>query len=108
MSRVKKAKFTASSSTDFKAFLKNPGLEPDYQRISQLEIIPSRFVNFNDFMKYDITSYLQNTGLYELFSIEDKQGYHLSLIYLFFTNLTYEDDDNSVKLSTLVNGVDIN
>jgi len=87
MSRVKKAKFTASS-TNFRVFLKNSGLEPDYQRISQLEIIPGRFVNFNDFM--DITYYIQNTGLYELFSIEYKQWYYPSLIYLFFTNLTYE------------------
>jgi len=110
MSRAKKAKFTASSSfksIDFRAFLKNPGLKADYLKISQLEIIPGRFVNYNDFTEYDISSYLQNTGLYDLFSIDHKQGYYPSLINLFFTNLIHEDDDNSVQLSTLVNGIDI-
>ena len=76
MSRAKKAMFFVSSSssqpTDFRAFLKNPNLEADYLRISQLEIIPSRFVNFSDFIEYDISSYLRQTGLYEMFSIECK------------------------------------
>jgi len=76
MSRAKKAMFSVSSSssqpTDFRAFLKNPNLEADYLRISQLEIIPSRFVNFSDFIEYDISSYLRQTGLYEMFSIECK------------------------------------
>ena len=62
---------------------------------------------FNDFIEYDISSYLQNTGIYDLFLIDQKQGYYLSLTYLFFKNLIYEDDDNSVLLSTLVNGIDI-
>ena len=64
-------------------------------------------MNFNDFIEYDISSYLQNTGLYDLFLIDQKQGYYPSLTYLFFTNLIYKDDDNSVLLSTLVNGIDI-
>ena len=64
-------------------------------------------MNFADFIEYDISSYLQQTSLYEPFSIENKQGYYPSLIYLFFTNISYEDDDNSVMLSTLVNGINI-
>ena len=75
MSRAKKVKFTAFSflkSSDFRTFLKNSGLEADNQRISQLEIIPGIYVNFNDYIEYDISSYLQNTGLYDLFPIDHK------------------------------------
>ena len=111
MSRVKKTKISSSSFsskfTDFRAFLKNLSLEVDYLHISQLEIIPGRFVNFADFIEY-IPSYLQQTSLCELFYIEHKQGYHPSVIYLFFTNLIYEYDDNSLMLSTLINGIAIN
>jgi len=105
-----KTKFSASSFsskfTDFRAFLKIPILEADYLHIAQLEIIPDHFANFTDFIEYDISSYLQQTGLYELFFINSKQGYYSSLIYLFFTNLIYEDDDFAM-LSTLFNGIDI-
>jgi len=55
MSRSKKSKFTPSSSssqTDFRIFLKNPTLEDDYLRISQLEILPGRFVKYEDFHEY--------------------------------------------------------
>ena len=57
MFRSKKFKFTPSSSssqTDFRAFLKNPALEDDFLRISQLEILPGRFVNYDDFVEYNI------------------------------------------------------
>ena len=73
MSRSKKTKFSTSSSshqTDFRAFLKNPSLEDDYHRLSQLEIIPGRFVNYSNFTKYDISSYLHETGLHDMFSFE--------------------------------------
>ena len=52
MSRSKKTKFTPSSSssqTDFRVFLKNPTLEDDYLRLSQLEILPGRFIKYEDF-----------------------------------------------------------
>jgi len=74
MSRVKKAKFNLLSSStlsyDFRTFLRNSKLESDYIRISQLDIILGRFVNFSYFVEYDITSYLLHTSLYELFFIE--------------------------------------
>ena len=60
MSRFKKTKFTPSSSStqaDFRAFLKNPALEDDFLRISSLEILPGRFVKYEDFNDYDIVSY---------------------------------------------------
>jgi len=66
MPRSKKSKFTPSSSssqTDFRAFLKNPALEDDFLRISSLEILPDRFVKYEDFNDYDIISYFQNYGL---------------------------------------------
>ena len=47
------------------------------------------------------------TGLYELFSTKFKQGFYPSLIYLFFTNLTYKDDDNSELFSTIVKETEI-
>jgi len=50
-------------------------------------------VKFSDFLEYDIALYLQQAGLCDLFSIESKQVYYPTLIYLFFTNLTYEDDE---------------
>ena len=62
ISKSKKSKFTPSSSSsqkDFRVFLKNPTLEDDYLRISQLEILPGRFVKYEDFNDYDIVSYLQ-------------------------------------------------
>ena len=74
MSRSKKAKFSASTSasqTDFRVFLKNSTLE-DYLRLSQLEILPGRFVNYDDFVKYNISSYLCHTGLHAMFSFESK------------------------------------
>jgi len=63
MSWSKKSKFIPSSSssqTNFRVFLKNPALEDDFLRISQLEILLSRFVKYEDFNDYDIVSYLQN------------------------------------------------
>jgi len=92
MSRSKKIKFTPSSSSshsDFRAFLKNPALEDDFLRISSLEILPGRFVIYEDFNDYDIVSYLQNCGLYHIFCTNSRQGYYPFLIHLFYTNLTY-------------------
>jgi len=42
-----------------------------------------------------------------MFSSESKQGYYPSLIYLFYTNLSYEDNDDNVQLTTLVKGNEI-
>ena len=67
MSRSKRTKFSASTSSsqiDFKAFLKNPTLEDDYLWLSQLEILPGSFVNYDNFFEYDISSYLHQTGLH--------------------------------------------
>jgi len=75
MSRSKKTKLTPSSSlsqTDFWVFLKNPTLEDDFLRLSQLEILPSRFVNYEDFHEYDIESFLQQAGLHTIFSTESR------------------------------------
>jgi len=91
MSRSKKSKFTPSSSssqTDFRTFLKNPSLEDDFLRISSLEILPDRFVKYEDFNDYDIISYFQNCGLYTMFSTDSRQGYYPFLIHLFYMNLT--------------------
>ena len=91
MFRSKKTNFTPSSSSsqaDFRAFLKNPALEDDFLRISSLEIFPGRFVKYEDFNEYDIVSYLQNCGLYHMFSTDSRQGYYPFLIHLFYTNLT--------------------
>jgi len=75
--------------------------------LSQLEIIPRCFVNYSDFTEYDISSYLLQTGLHDMFSFESRQGYYPSLIYLFYTNLNYEDNDDNIILSTLVKGIEI-
>ena len=75
MSRAKKLKFlasTSSSQTNFRVFLKNPTLEDDYVRLSQLEILPGRFVKYDDFTEYNISSYLHQTGLHTMFSIDYK------------------------------------
>ena len=67
MSRSKKTKFSASTSFSqsiFRAFLKNLTLEDDYLRLSQLEILLGRFVNYDDFVEYNISSYLHQTGLH--------------------------------------------
>ena len=61
---------------------------------------------FSDFVEYDIALYLQNTGLYELFSTKSKQGFYPTLRHLFFTNLVYEDNGNEI-LSTIVKGTEI-
>ena len=108
MSKSKKTKFTPSSSSstvDFKKFLKNPGLEEDYHRLSSLDIIPGRFVKYDDFYQYDIMSFLRNCGLYNMFSTEFKQAYYPFLIYLFYTNLAYEDNEDAVHLYSYVKGV---
>jgi len=110
MSRSKKIKFTPSSSssqTDFRAFMKNPALEDDFLRISSLEILPGRFVKYEDFNDYDIVSYLQNCGLYHMFSTDSRQGYYPFLIHLFYTNLTYEDNEDDVHIYSMVKGVNI-
>ena len=61
-------------------------------------------MKFSDFLEYDIALYLQQAGLCDLFSIESKQVYYPTLIYLFFTNLTYEDDEaNETYLITYEN-----
>ena len=73
MSSSKKSKFTPSSSSsqiDFRIFLKNPALEDNFLRISQLEILSSRFVKYEDFNDHDIVSYLKNYGLYTMFSTD--------------------------------------
>ena len=52
--------------------MKNPILEDDYLRLSQLEILPGRFVNYSNFAEYDISSYLLQTDLHDMFSFESK------------------------------------
>ena len=59
------------------------------------------------FNHYDIVSYLQNCGLFHMFSTEFKQGYYPFLIYLFYTNLTYEDNEDDVHIYSLVKGINI-
>ena len=69
MSRFKKTKFTPSSSSsqiDFNDFLKNPALEDDFLRHSQLEILTGYFVKYEDFHEYDIASVLQNSILHRI------------------------------------------
>ena len=110
MSRSKKIKLKpsySSSQTDFRAFLKNPALEDDFLRISSLEILPGRFVIYEDFNDYDIVSYLQNCGLYHMFSTDSGQDYYPFLIHLFYTNLTYEDNEDDVHIYSMVKGVNI-
>jgi len=75
--------------------------------LSQLEIISERFVNYSDFTEYDISSYVLQTGLHDMFSFDSRQDYYPSLIYLFLTNLNYEDNDDNVILFTLIKGVKI-
>jgi len=108
MSRSKKTKFTpgsSSSNVDFRTFLRNPNLEKDYLRLSQLDIIPGRFVNYDDFFEYDIMSFLRTCGLYNMFSSEVKTEYYPFLIYLFYTHLNYEDNENASYLESYVKGV---
>jgi len=66
MSRSKKSKLNASSSEDYVRFLKNLLLAPDYLRLSKLEIVAGRFVNFPDFITYDLASYFEHAGLFDL------------------------------------------
>jgi len=82
-------------------------LKDDYLTLSQLEIIPGRFVNYFDFTAYNISSYLLQTGLHGMFSFDSRKGYYPSLIYLFYTNLNYEDNDDNVMLSILLKAVEI-
>jgi len=71
MSRSMKTKLTLySSQIDFRIFLKNLTLEDDFLRLSQLEILPGRFVKYDDFHEYDIESVLQKSRLYTMFSTE--------------------------------------
>ena len=42
-----------------------------------------------------------------MFSFDSRQGYYPFLIYLFYTNFSYEDNDDNVMLSTLVKGIKI-
>jgi len=110
MSRSKKSKFTPSSfssQTDFRVFLKNPAMEDDYLRIYQLEILPGRFITYEDFHEYDIVSYLQNSGFYTIFFTESRKRYYPFLIHLFYTNLTYEDNDDNVHIHSLIKDVHI-
>ena len=111
MSRSKKTKFTPGSSSsttvDFRTYLKNPQLEADYLRLSQLDIIPGRFIKYDDFYDYDIMDYLRNCGLYNMFSSEVKDAYYPFLIYLFYTNLAFEDNENKTYLASYVKGVHI-
>jgi len=42
-----------------------------------------------------------------MFSTDSRQGYYPLLIHLFYTNLTYEDNDDNVHIYSLVKGVHI-
>jgi len=97
----------SSSTDDFRQFLKHSRLEPGFLRISKLDIIPGWFVHFPDFHEYDIATYLQQAGLYDLFSTESKQGYYPSLVHYFFTNLSFEKGDNDEYITSLVKNIEI-
>ena len=72
MSRFKKSKLNPSSSEDYHQFLKNHTLADDYIHLSELEIIPGRFVKFLDFISYNLDSYFKQAGLFHLFAMDAK------------------------------------
>ena len=42
-----------------------------------------------------------------MFSTDSRQGYYHFLIHLFYTNLTYEDNEDDVHIYSMVKGVNI-
>jgi len=42
-----------------------------------------------------------------MFSTDSRQGYYPFLIHLFYTNLTYKDNDDNIHIYSLVKGVNI-
>jgi len=58
-------------------------------------------------LQYDIAFVLQNSSLYTIFFTKSRQGYYPFFIHLFYTNLTYEDNDDNVHIYSLVKGFHI-
>ena len=42
-----------------------------------------------------------------MFSSDSRQGYYPFLIHLFYTNLTYEDNEDDVHIYSMVKGINI-
>jgi len=108
MSRSKKSKLNPSSFEDYHQFLKNPSLADDYLHLFALEIIPGRFVNFPDFISYNLHYYFKQARLSDLFAMDAKTVFYPSLIHLFYTNMSLYNTKTDVEsLNTLVKGTEI-
>jgi len=109
MFRAKKAKMTASSSTeDFTIYLRDPSLLENFHKFYVLNIAPGRFVKFSDLADYNLARIFSDTGLLDLYDCDNLTYYYPNLIYLFFTNLIC--DTSMAKkpvLVSLVTGIEI-
>lgn len=77
-------------------------LIPNFQRLLSIEILPTRFIKFSDFMLYGLNSYFKKAGLYEFLAVESKVELYPFLVRLFFTNLTYEDRNKPNSMTSLL------
>jgi hypothetical protein len=109
MYRSKKSKLNLSSSSeDFAIYLEDPSLIDQFHKLSTIELVPGRFVKFSDLADYNLGNIFMETGLLELYDVENKTPHYPTLILLFFTNLTRASTlNNKDILKTLVKGIEI-
>jgi hypothetical protein len=108
-SRAKKTKLNPSSSTeDLTIYLRDPSLIIKFHKYCALDILPGRFVKFDDLAEFQIHKYFDNTGLLDLCDIDNLSFHYPNLIYLFYTNLSLESSTTNIDfISSLVKGIEI-
>ena len=69
---MKKTQVEPILTENYHQFLENSSLAYDYLHLSVLEVILRRFINFPDFISYNLDSYFKQAGLFELFAMDAK------------------------------------
>lgn len=110
MVRSGKRPRTGPSNTveDYSIYLKDPNTLEQFKEFQTFEILPGRFVKFDDFLPHNFSSYFENNGLLELFSSDNRRPCYPLLVQLFYTNITLVKTlRGTEKLHTLVKGIEI-
>lgn len=110
MSRSGKRSRTSLSQSveDYSIYLKDPNNLQQFKEFQTFEILPGRFVKFDDFISHNLGSYFENVGLLELFSSENRRPCYPLLVQLFYVNITRTKPiKGPEKINTLVKGIEI-
>lgn len=109
MSRSKRSRSGPSQPVeDYTIYLKDPTLLDAFKEMQSYDILPGRFIKYEDFALHNLKGYFANVGLDKLYSSENQKPYYPLLIKLFYTNLSHKklDTDNRV-ITSLVKGKEI-